>query len=104
MAPAIEGTKATTVEVSLFASGPAGGRPRAATVTGWSAEGVRLVTSENYPAGAQVFVRLREPGDSPPGSPDEGLPTLALGQVRESRPVAKARLPSYEIDVRYHRY
>ena len=100
----IAGPKETMVDVSLFTSDPAGGRPRPATVTGWSAEGVRLVTSQAYPEGAQVCVRLREPGDSPPGSPEGGLHSLALGQVRHSRPVADAPLPSYEIDVRYHRF
>jgi hypothetical protein len=94
----------TIVDVLFFRPGPGGRRPCPATVTGCSAKGIRFVTSRDYPAKAQVCVRLRTLGTNPIEGADSAPRTLSVGQVMQSRLIAEGAMPCYQVDVQYHCY
>jgi hypothetical protein len=93
----------TVVDVLSFFPGPDGRPPCPATVTHCSADGVRFLTSRDYPEGAQVCVRLKSIGSNPPGGSNSAVRILALGQVIQSRPIEDV-MSCYQVDVQYHRY
>jgi hypothetical protein len=94
----------TIVDVLFFRPGPDGRRPCPATVTGCSAKGIRFVTSRDYPAKAQVCVRLRSVGTNPIKGSNSALRILTLGQVMQSRLIEEGAMPCYQVDVQYHCY
>jgi hypothetical protein len=94
----------TIVDVLFFKPGSDDRRPCPATVTGCSAKGIRFVTSRDYPAKAQVCVRLRTLGTNPIEGAGGALHTLRVGQVMQSRLIEEGAMPSYQVDVQYHRY
>lgn len=104
MAQPIARPQDTIVDVLFFRPGSDGRRPRPATVTGCSAKGIRFVTSRDYPAKAQVCVRLRTVGTNPIEGSSSALRILTLGQVMQSRLIEEGAMPCYQVDVQYLRY